>query len=56
MERDMNMAFNYHDISIELYNDTQKARQLAAQQTAGSWPTRAIPDANAQPMRSGGSR
>jgi prepilin-type N-terminal cleavage/methylation domain-containing protein len=30
MERDINMAFNYRDISIELYNQTQSARQKKA--------------------------
>ena len=30
MERDINMAFNYHDVYIELYNMTQKQRQTKA--------------------------
>ena len=30
MERDINMAFNYRDINIQLYNDTQKVRQNKA--------------------------
>lgn len=31
MERDINMAFNYHDISIDLYNRAQEVREKAAQ-------------------------
>jgi len=31
MERDINMAFNYRDINIELYNEAQKYRQQQAQ-------------------------
>lgn len=30
MERDINMAFNYRDVGIELYNLTQKERQATA--------------------------
>lgn len=31
MERDINMAFNYRDISVELYNQTQQLRQKSAE-------------------------
>lgn len=30
IERDINMAFNYRDVYVELYNQTQKARQTKA--------------------------
>lgn len=33
IERDINMAFNYRDPSIEVYNQAQKARQKANSQT-----------------------
>jgi prepilin-type N-terminal cleavage/methylation domain-containing protein len=35
MERDINMAFNYRDVNIELYNEAQKYRQQQAQKQSG---------------------
>ena len=35
MERDINLAFNYRDVSIKLYNDMQKMRQQKAKAAAG---------------------
>ncbi len=34
MERDINMAFNYRDIAIELYNQTQTQRAKKSGQTS----------------------
>ena len=41
MERDINMAFNYRDVSIELYNKTQEAREKASKSTATLEPQKA---------------
>ncbi len=54
MERDINMAFNYRDISVELYNLAQKERRVRAQKPTpnnsnappGSPPTPPPPPVN----------
>lgn len=46
MERDINMAFNYRDPSIELYNQTQAARKKKSQQAYKDDPKK-TPEENA---------
>lgn len=43
MERDINMAFNYRDINIELFNETQKARQKRGAGTGTTSPAAGAP-------------
>lgn len=39
MERDINLAYNYHDVPTELYNQSLKARQQQQQKTSGTGST-----------------
>ena len=53
MERDINMAFNYHDVYIELYNMAQKQRQKDAATPQPGATNPATPAAAGTPLTPG---